>query len=60
LYKTNSNFHRGELEILPDLDFTKKWTSTDLYEYFSISNQEIDFIESYIADWYNFEFKNKK
>jgi hypothetical protein len=60
LYKTNSNFHRGELEILPNLDFTKKWTSIDLYEYFSISNEEIDFIESYIEDWYDFEFKNKK
>lgn len=60
LYKTNSNFHRGELEILPYLDFTKDWTYKELYEYFSLSNDEINYIESYIENWYDFEFKNNK
>jgi hypothetical protein len=56
LYKTNGNFHRGELEIIPNLDFTRKWTSKQLYRYFKLNDAEIEFIENYIANWYDFDY----
>jgi hypothetical protein len=52
--------HRGELKIVPYLDFSKSWDSSELYNYFELSPSEIQFVESYIGNWYDFEFKNKK
>ena len=60
LFKINGNMHRGELKVVPYLDFSKKWDSADLYKYFNLSNEEIKFVESYIGDWYDFEIKNNK
>jgi len=60
LFKINGNMHRGELKIVPYLDFSKSWDSMELYNYFELSPKEIQFVESYIGNWYDFEFKNKK
>ena len=60
LFKINGNMHRGELKIVPYLDFSKSWDNAELYNYFELSPSEIQFVESYIGNWYDFEFKNKK
>ena len=31
---------------IPALDFTKVWTNKAIYEYFSLTQEEIDYIES--------------
>lgn len=33
---------------IPNLDFTKKWTDTDLYNYFNFTQEEIDIIEQIV------------
>ena len=53
IYKNNQNLHRGELEILPWLDFSKKWTDENLVEYFQFTQDEVDFINSKISNYYN-------
>lgn len=53
LYKMNSQFSRGELRAVPYLDFTKKWTDELLYKEFNINDEERNYIESYIGNWYD-------
>lgn len=53
LSKINRNLHRGELKSVPYLDFSKKWSNVDLYEYFELSEEMIDFIESFIPNLYD-------
>ena len=52
IYKNNSQVCRGELEIIPWLDFTKEWTDEKLYKHFDISEEEIKFIEKNIPKYY--------
>jgi hypothetical protein len=52
IYKNNSQLDRGELEIIPWLDFTKEWNDKNLYEYFSLTKEEVDFIEKNIPKYY--------
>ena len=52
IYKNNQNLHRGELEIVPWLDFTKEWTDEKLYKEFNLTKEEIDFIEKNIPKYY--------
>jgi site-specific DNA-methyltransferase (adenine-specific) len=35
---------------LPKIDFSKKWSDSDLYEYFNLTQEEIDLIEKTIKD----------
>lgn len=52
VYKNNQNLHRGELEIIPWLDFTKEWNDDKLYNHFNINEEEIKFIEKHIPKYY--------
>lgn len=52
IYKNNQNLHRGELEIIPWLDFTQEWTDEKLKKHFNITDKEWEFIESVIPDYY--------
>ena len=52
IYKNNQNLHRGELEIVPWLDFTKEWTDEKLYKEFNLTQEEIKFIEKNIPKYY--------
>lgn len=56
LYKLNQNLHRGELSALPYLDFNTEWNDEMLFEYFNLSDDEINFIKIYIANWYEKDF----
>lgn len=52
LSKINRNLHRCELKSIPYLDFSKKWSDSELYEYFELSNDMIIFIEWFIPNLY--------
>lgn len=52
IYKSNKNSHRGELEIVPWLDFTQEWTDEKLYKEFNLTQEEIEFIEKNIPKYY--------
>jgi len=57
LYKINGNLHRGELNSVPYLDFSQKWTDGKLYEHFNLTVEETEFIETYIQNWYERDFR---
>lgn len=50
LHITSSGMHlnRKSFMFVPILDFTKKWSDTDLYKRYKLSNDEIVYIESII------------
>ena len=52
IYKSNSQLDRGELEIIPYLDFSKEWTDDKLYKYFNLIESEIEFIKKNIPKYY--------
>lgn len=52
IYKNNSQLDRGELEIIPWLDFTKEWTDEKLYKHFNLTEDEINFINKNIPKYY--------
>ena len=37
------------IELLPKLDFSKNWSDSDLYQEFNLTQEEIDYIESYVG-----------
>jgi hypothetical protein len=49
----------GELKAVPYMDFSQEWTDEKLYKYFKLSKEEVQFIESYIGDWYEADSKRK-
>jgi len=51
ILKIHNNIDRGELGIIPLLDFSKKWDDKDLYSYFNLSSSEINFIEENIPSY---------
>jgi len=52
IYKNNSQLDRGELAIIPWLDFTQEWTDEKLYKEFGFTEEEIKFIEKNIPKYY--------
>lgn len=52
IYKNNSQLDRGELEIIPWLDFSREWIDEKLYKEFDLSGEEIRFIEKNIPKYY--------
>ena len=52
IYKNNSQVCRGELEIVPYLDFTQEWTDEKLYKEFNLTQEEINFINTHIPKYY--------
>jgi hypothetical protein len=56
IYKNSANV-LSDLKIVPYLDFSKSWTDNELFEYFELSNEEINFILTYIPNWYYSDFK---
>jgi hypothetical protein len=57
LYKMNVQFSRGELMAVPYMDFSQEWTDEKLFDYFELTQEERDFINTYIQDWYDRDFK---
>ncbi len=51
IYKIHNNIDRGELAIIPDLDFTKSYTDQDLKKIFGFSHEEWVFIDKNIPEY---------
>jgi hypothetical protein len=56
LYKMNIQLTSKELDILPYMNFSEEWTDEKLFEYFELTQEEINFIEEYIPNWYERDF----
>ena len=52
LVKCNSQLARGEMCLVPWLDFSKKYSDSDLKTAFNITDKEWKFIESVIPNYY--------
>ena len=52
IYKINMALHRGELKAIPWLDFNEGWNNEKLYKHFELSEDEIEFIEENIPNYY--------
>lgn len=53
LVKVNQNLYNGELKFIPVVDFSKKWTDSELYDHFNITEREQAFIKEVIKPYYN-------
>ena len=58
IYKSNKNNHRGELELIPYLDYTEEWSEDRLQEYFNLTDDEMSFINSVIPNYYKEDYVN--
>jgi len=58
LRKTGPDLNYIDMELVPYMDFSQEWTDEKLYKHFGLTQEEVDFIESYIGDWYDADFKN--
>jgi hypothetical protein len=53
IYKTGAHVYSGRiLRSVPWLDFTRSWTYNELYEYFQLTQEEINFIKTNIPKYY--------
>jgi hypothetical protein len=53
LTKHGANITRGELSVIPWLDFTKEWNDAKLCKEFGISEELWNYIDSFIPDYYD-------
>lgn len=53
IYKNSSTMHRGELEIVPYMDFTQEWTDEKLFKYFNIDQETQEYIRNFLPDFHN-------
>ena len=52
MYKIQVNNHRGELEIIPWMDFTQEWNDEKLFSHFEIDQETQDYIRSFLPDYH--------
>lgn len=52
IYKNASQLSRGELEIVPWLDFTEEWDDEKLFEKFEVSQELQDYIREFLPDFH--------
>lgn len=48
--RKNKNMPKETYKSAPIMDFSKKWTDKDLYSYFELSQEQINYIEAYIQE----------
>ena len=58
LYKLSGYLTRGELKSVPFIDPTIQWTDEMLFQHFELTQEEINFINEFIGDWYQRDFQN--
>ena len=58
IYKNGANLNSGELKLVPFIDPTIQWTDEMLYQHFELTQEEINFINEFIGDWYQRDFQN--
>ena len=52
LFKNSANMHRGEMTIVPWLDFTEEWDDDKLFAKFDVSIELQDYIRDFLPDYY--------
>lgn len=52
LSKLNKHYDRGEMELIPWLDFTEEWDDEKLFKEFDVSQELQDYIREFIPDYY--------
>jgi 16S rRNA G966 N2-methylase RsmD len=58
LYKLSGYLTRGELKSVPFIDPTIQWSDEMLFQHFELTQEEINFINEFIGDWYQRDFQN--
>jgi site-specific DNA-methyltransferase (adenine-specific) len=58
IYKNGANLNSGELKLVPFIDPTIQWTDEMLFQHFELTQEEINFINEFIGDWYQRDFQN--
>ena len=58
IYKMNIQLTSRELDILPYMDFSQEWTDEKLFEHFELETEELEFINTYIQNWYERDGKS--
>ena len=56
LYKTGANI-LSDLKAVPYMDFSQEWTDEKLFDHFDLNQEERDYINEYIGNWYDSDFK---
>jgi hypothetical protein len=51
-YKVNQHTDRGEMEIIPWIDFTQEWDDEKLFNHFDINKETQDYIRKFLPDYY--------
>jgi hypothetical protein len=58
LYKLSGYLTRGELKSVPFMNPSIQWTDEMLFQHFELTQEEINFINEFIGDWYQKDFQN--
>ena len=58
IYKNGANLNSGELKLVPFIDPTIQWSDEMLFQHFELTQEEINFINEFIGDWYQRDFQN--
>ena len=58
IYKIASYIDCGELKSVPFMNPNVSWTDEMLFNHFELNEDEINFINDYIGDWYEKDFQN--
>ena len=53
IYWSGMNVSKKNFSLIPLVDFNKQWTDKELYEYFDLSKEEVDYIEEIIGEFNN-------
>jgi hypothetical protein len=56
IYKISATLDCKELSAMPYMDFSQEWTDEKLFDYFELTQEERDFINTYIPNWYERDF----
>lgn len=60
LLKTHQHLKRGEMSLVPWMDFSQEWTDEKLYKFFNIPQETIDYITNFFPDdFYGLRKKNE-
>jgi hypothetical protein len=57
-YKISGYLTRGELKSVPFMDPSIEWTDEMLFQHFELTQEEINFVNEFIGDWYQRDFQN--
>lgn len=57
LRKTGPDINFIDMSLIPYLDFSQEWPDKKIYDYFNLTQEERDFIEDFIPDLYDRDFK---